>query len=138
MKIGELAKSSGCSIQTIRYYEKEGLITAPARSEGNFRLYSSDTIEKLLFIKHCRGLDLPLKEIKQLIQLQSIPNADCDKVNRMIDTHLALVESRIEELKKLHLDLTSLRLCCTGPKTVDQCGILERLIPNSKNINEHK
>lgn len=131
MKIGELAKSSGCSVQTIRYYEKEGLISAPSRSEGNFRLYDNDTLETLLFIKHCRSLDLTLKEIKQLIQLQSSPDADCDEVNNMVETHLALVESRIEELKKLHLDLIDLRHRCTSPKAVSQCGIIERLVENT-------
>ncbi|MBU3069201.1 MAG: Cd(II)/Pb(II)-responsive transcriptional regulator [Candidatus Thiodiazotropha taylori] len=127
MKIGELAKSSGCSVQTIRYYEREGLISAPSRSEGNFRLYDSHTLEKLLFIKHCRSLDLALKEIKQLIQLQSSPESNCDEVNNMIDTQLNLVESRIEELKKLHLELSALRHRCERPNTIDQCGIIEGL-----------
>lgn len=129
MKIGELAKSSGCSVQTVRYYEKEGLLSAPPRSEGNFRVYDHDTLEKLLFIKHCRSLDLTLKEIKQLIQLQCSPDSDCDEVNNMIETHLVLVESRIEELKKLHLDLNVLRHRCKTPKTIKQCGILEGLAP---------
>ena len=132
MKIGELAKSSGCSVQTIRYYEKEGLISAPSRSDGNFRLYDKRTLEKLMFIKHCRSLDLTLKEIKQLIQLQNSPGSDCEEVNNMIDTHLLLVESRIEELKQLHLDLRALRHRCTNTKTVKQCGILAGLSTSSQ------
>ena len=136
MKIGELAKSSGCSVQTIRYYEKEGLISAPSRSEGNFRLYDNDTLETLLFIKHCRSLDLTLKEIKQLIQLQNSPDSDCGKVNNMIETHIVLVESRIEELKKLHLDLNALRHRCRNPKAIKQCGILEELAPNPQKLGD--
>lgn len=130
MKIGELAKSTGCSIQTIRYYEKEGLILAKSRSEGNFRLYDKTALEKLLFIKHCRSLDLTLKEIKQLIQLQNSPESDCKGVSDMIDSHLDLLESRIKELKKLHNDLSALRQRCTSPKAVSQCGILEGLASN--------
>ncbi|WP_096087137.1 Cd(II)/Pb(II)-responsive transcriptional regulator [Agaribacterium haliotis] len=129
MKIGRLAKSSGCSIQTIRYYEKVGLIAASSRTEGNFRLYDSYTLEKLQFIKHCRSLDLTLNEIKQLIELKSSPESNCEEVNHIIDNHLHLVESRIEELKKLHLDLNVLRHRCTSPKKVGQCGILEGLAP---------
>jgi len=72
VKIGELAKSSSCSVQTIQYSEKEGLISAPSRSEGNFRLYDKQTFKKLLFIKHCRSLGLTLTEIRQLIQLQAL------------------------------------------------------------------
>ena len=78
MKIGELAKRSGCSIQTIRYYEKEGLISAPERTEGNFRLYNSVVLEKLSFIKNCRALDLTLSEIKHLVSLQNSPETPCE------------------------------------------------------------
>ena len=80
MKIGELAKRSGCSIQTIRYYEKEGLISAPERTEGNFRLYNSVVLEKLSFIKNCRALDLTLSEIKHLVSLQNSPETPCEAV----------------------------------------------------------
>jgi len=60
MKIGKLSKVSGCSIQTIRYYEKENLISNPNRSEGNFRLYDNNSLKELEFVKHCRSLDIPL------------------------------------------------------------------------------
>jgi Cd(II)/Pb(II)-responsive transcriptional regulator len=138
MKIGELAKRSGCSVQTIRYYEKEGLISAQSRTEGNFRLYDKQTLEKLLFIRHCRSLGLTLKEIKQLILLQSTPESDCEEVNDIINTHLHLVESSIEELKKLHNDLSALRHRCTTPKTVGQCGILKRLVENTSSKSDSK
>lgn len=129
MKIGELAKRSGCSIQTIRYYEKEGLISAPERTEGNFRLYNSVVLEKLSFIKNCRALDLTLSEIKHLVSLQNSPETPCEAVNEMIDTHLLVVESRIEDLQKLHGDLKQLRLKCGNARSVDQCGVLGELLP---------
>ncbi len=129
MKIGELAKRSGCSIQTIRYYEKEGLISAPERTEGNFRTYNSAILERLSFIKNCRALDLTLNEIKHLILLQNSPETPCEAVNEMIDTHLLFVESRISDLQKLHADLKHLRLKCGEARSVDQCGILGELLP---------
>ena len=129
MKIGELAKRSGCSVQTIRYYEKEGLISAPARTEGNFRLYNTAILEKLSFIKNCRALDLTLSEIEHLISLQNSPETPCEVVNDMIDAHLLVVESRISDLQKLLVDLKQLRLKCVNTNSVDQCGILDELTP---------
>lgn len=129
MKIGELAKRSGCSIQTIRYYEKEGLISAPERTEGNFRVYSAVALENLSFIRNCRALDLTLSEIKHLISLQNSPGTPCEAVNQIIDAHLLVVESRISDLQKLHGDLKLLRLKCGNARSVDQCGILGELLP---------
>ena len=129
MKIGELAKRSGCSVQTIRYYEKEGLISVPARTDGNFRLYDTAAHEKLSFIKNCRALDLTLIEIKHLIALQHSPNTPCEAVNEMIDAHLHMVEARMAELQKLHRDLTRLRQKCGHARSIDQCGILDQLSP---------
>ncbi len=127
MKIGTLAKRSGCSVQTVRYYEKEGLISAPARTDGNFRLYDADALEKLSFIKNCRTLDLTLCEIKQLISLRTAPDAPCEGVNAMIDGHLHAVQHRIADLQNLFDELKRLRLRCGHARTVDQCGILDAL-----------
>ncbi len=132
MKIGELAKRSGCSIQTIRYYEKEGLIPAPERTDGNFRLYNTLTLEKLSFIKNCRALDLTLSEIKQLILLQYSPDTPCEVVNEMIDTHLQVVEARITDLRKLLSDLKKLRQKCGKERSIEHCGILGELSPNTQ------
>lgn len=129
MKIGELAKHSGCSIQTIRYYEKEALISAPERTEGNFRVYHITVLERLSFIKNCRALGLALSDIKLLISLQSSPGKPCEAVNEIIDSHLHVVQSRISDLQKLYADLKQLRLKCGSTKSVDQCEILGELQP---------
>lgn len=131
MKIGELAKQSGCSIQTIRYYEKQGLITEPARSDGNFRVFDKKTLGTLSFIKNCRSLDLTLNEIRHLISLQDSPDTPCESVNEMVDTHLNIVEDRIRELQNLKSDLKQLRDKCGHARSIDQCGILMELSPNS-------
>lgn len=70
IRIGALAKRSGCEVVTIRYYEKEGLMPKPARSGGNFRLYGDVHIERLQFIRHCRSLDMTLSEIRALLGLR--------------------------------------------------------------------
>lgn len=138
MKIGDLAKRSGCSIQTIRYYEKEGLISAPARSDGNFRLYDTTALEKLSFIKNCRALDLTLGEIKHLIALQHSPGTPCEVVNDMIDAHLHIVETRITDLQNLQRDLKRLLHKCGHARSVDQCGILNDLSPKSQRLVDNK
>ena len=73
IRIGDLAKRSGCEVVTIRYYEKEGLLPKPARSGGNFRLYGEAHIERLQFIRHCRSLDMTLSEIRALLGLRDNP-----------------------------------------------------------------
>lgn len=130
MKIGELAKLTGCSVQTIRYYEAEKLLPSTRRSEGNFRLYDAASAEQLVFIRLCRGLDLSLSEIRQLLILKRSPKAQCDEVNRMIEVHIQQVESRIRELTQLNEMLKALRGRCSDQRTVEQCGILQTLSSN--------
>ena len=131
MKIGEIANLTGCSVQTIRFYEKEGLLESQRRSDGNFRLYDETAVEQLNFIRHCRSLDLSLPEIRQLIDLRGSPEARCDEVNQMIDRHIDQVEERIKELDGLMRQLVELRSHCASDRTVEQCGILNDLSDES-------
>jgi len=101
IRIGDLAKRSGCVAVTIRYYEKEGLLPKPARSGGNFRLYGDAHIERLQFIRHCRSLDMTLSEIRALLGLRDNPTQDCGEVNVLLDTHIQQVEVRVEALLQL-------------------------------------
>ncbi len=113
MKIGELAKLTGCPVETIRYYEREGLLPAPARSEGNYRQYTPAHVERLSFIRHCRSLDMTQEEIRTLLALRDRPEADCGTANRLIDEHLHHVEVRIAELQSLRQQLRDLGARCT-------------------------
>ncbi|MGJ8680427.1 Cd(II)/Pb(II)-responsive transcriptional regulator [Paraglaciecola sp.] len=127
MKIGELSKTSGCSIQTIRYYEKEGLLADPERSEGNFRLYSNKAMKELEFIKHCRSLDIPLANIKRLIELKNKPEESCLSVNTLIEQQLTLVNKRMKELKALKKELQQMASTCGSDSTIETCGIIKSL-----------
>ncbi|MGB1200301.1 MAG: Cd(II)/Pb(II)-responsive transcriptional regulator [Cognaticolwellia aestuarii] len=128
MKIGKLSKVSGCSIQTIRYYEKENLISNPNRSEGNFRLYDNNSLKELEFVKHCRSLDIPLSDIKRLIELKQSPEESCSSVNTLIDDQLKLVNQRIIELKSLKKELQIMASSCSSDNNIDQCGIIKSLV----------
>lgn len=127
MKIGELAKLADCPVETIRYYEKEGLLPPPARSEGNYRLYTQAHAERLTFIRNCRSLDMTLEEIRRLLGLRDSPQDQCESVNALIDEHIQHVKARIDGLLVLQEQLLDLRQRCGEGPDVDQCGILQRL-----------
>jgi len=127
MKIGQLSKVSGCSIQTIRYYEKEGLLNLPSRSEGNFRLYDDRALKELEFVKHCRSLDIPLADIKTLLELKNKPEESCSSINNLIANQLVLVNQRIKELKALKSELQIMKKACSSGYTVKECGIMRTL-----------
>lgn len=127
LKIGELARRTDCLVETIRYYEREGLLAAPARSEGNYRLYGPAHVERLQFIRHCRSLDMTLDEIRNLLHFKDAPEENCGEVNILLDKHIGHVAARIAELKALQTQLRELRARCHRTQTAKDCGILQEL-----------
>lgn len=125
MKIGELAKATQTQAETIRFYEREGLLKEPPRSEGNYRLYGTEHLDRLAFIRHCRSLDMTLDEIRALLRFQDAPRENCHAVNDVLDEHIEHVAARIRELRHLQLELKALRKQCDG--VAAQCGILDGL-----------
>ena len=85
MRIGELAQTSGTPIETIRFYEREGLLPAAARTEGNYRIYTPQHADRLGFIRQCRSLDMTLDEVRVLLRFKDQPLADCGEVNSLLD-----------------------------------------------------
>ena len=110
MQIGELAKRTGCETETIRYYEREGLLPAPSRSSSGYRRYEQPHLEQLAFILHCRSLGMPLADIRLLAGFHQQPAAEpCDRVNALIDEQIQRVHSQIEALQRLEQQLLQLR-----------------------------
>ena len=126
LTIGALAQRMHCQTETIRFYEREGLLPPPARSGGNYRLYGKAHLERLGFIRRCRSLDMTLDEIRVLLQLRDKPADSCAEVNAVLDDHIQHVADRIAELRTLQGQLRDLRRLCAN---ADQrgCGILEEL-----------
>lgn len=116
-----------CTVETIRYYEKEGLLPAPARTAGNFRVYGPMHAERLRFIRNCRALDMSQSEIHALLRLADQTAEDCGAVNAVFDQHIAHVDERIRELTQLKQQLATLRQRCQSAQTVQSCGILQGL-----------
>lgn len=127
MKIGELAQVAHCTAETVRYYEKEGLLPTPARTGANYRSYGDTHIERLRFIRNCRALDMTHEEIRTLLGWMDQPAGDCSGVNQLLDQHIAHVDVRIAELLQLKQQLGELRQRCQHEQSVDACGILQGL-----------
>jgi len=124
LKIGELAAASTTPVETIRYYERQGLLAAPARTQGNFRVYEAGHLERLQFIRFCRGLDMSLDEVRVLLKFKDAPGANCGDVNALLDEHIGHVSRRIRELRSLQKQLKDLRLLCGTARAAQDCGIL--------------
>ena len=127
MKIGELANLTGTQIETIRYYEREGLLPEPIRSDGNYRVYGNEHAERLAFIRHCRALDMPLSEVRLLLGFKDAPAEDCSAINALIDDQLLQVQIRLKGLRRLKRELLALRGECRVASDTAHCGILREL-----------
>lgn len=125
MKISELAEQTQCSVETIRYYEKEGLLPLPQRAQNNYRQYGREHVDRLRFIRNCRMLDMNHIEIRALLGLMGQQNSDCSSVNALLDEHMAHVDVRIAELRELKKQLKALRESCQQVQGIDACAILQ-------------
>ena len=138
MKIGELARLAQCSVETVRYYEKAGLLPPAARSDSNYRHYGDAHVARLRFIRNCRSLDMTLAEIRTLLHFKDAPSENCGVVDELIASHIEQVVVRIRELKALEAELRSLHRSCSVGRAAVNCGILgglERAAKqNSKNV----
>ncbi len=128
MRIGDLAESTGTPVETIRFYEREGLIPVAQRADNNYRMYTAAHAERLAFIRQCRNLDMTLDEIRTLLRLRDAPLQNCGEVNTLLDEHIGHVSHRIGELRTLQKDLQALRARCATPHAIEQCGILNELV----------
>ncbi len=132
MRIGELARRADCPVETVRYYEKQGLLAAPRRSGANYRDYGNAHLERLAFIRRCRSLDMSLPEIRALFGAIERPGADCAPVDALLDEHIDHVAQRITDLNALKEELVAIRAHCAGGQPAKTCGIVEALSRQSR------
>ena len=128
MHIGELGQATGVDIQTIRYYEKRGLLPLPPRASNGYRAYDAAYLDRLAFIRRCRALDMSLARIKQLLDFVVHPEADCGDINLLIDEQLARVRARLKSMQSLEKQLAALRMHCEAGRVAADCGILHELV----------
>lgn len=127
MRIGELARQTHSAVETIRFYERSGLLSSAGRSTANYRDYGPAQVERLNFIRRCRTLDMSLDEIRALLDFCDRPSTNCAAVNDLLDEHIQHVESRLKELRRLSRELRDIRDACRVPGVADECQILRRL-----------
>ena len=129
LTIGDLAKATGTKVVTIRYYEHAGLLLAPQRTAGNYRAYKPGHLDRLRFIRRCRGLGFTLDQVRDLLLLSSQEDQDCAEVDRIAVEHLAAVERKITDLARLADELRRISSCCQGGGSIADCRIIEALSP---------
>jgi DNA-binding transcriptional MerR regulator len=128
MKIGDLSKATGVEVGTIRFYERAGLIDLPDRLPNGYRSYGPRHLESLAFVRHCRALDIPMADIRRLLDLATLPSGACINVDELVDQQIERVRTRITSLKALQKQLTVLRAKCSKNHPDDGCGILGELV----------
>jgi MerR family transcriptional regulator, copper efflux regulator len=127
LTIGELAKRVGVNNQTIRYYERQGLIQSPLRSASGYRSFPTEAVNHMRFIKQAQELGFSLKEIKELLTLQSKPKATGADVRELAKAKLADIEQKMEILRLMKKSLTDLTATCDGKASLGECPIMKSL-----------
>lgn len=127
LTIGQLAKRAKVNIQTVRYYERRGLIPEPPRRRSGYRQYSSDDLARIRFIKHAQEVGFTLKEISELLSLRVDPKMTCAQVKERAQTKIAEINEKIAALEKMRDALTRLAARCRGEGPTSECPILEAL-----------
>jgi MerR family transcriptional regulator, mercuric resistance operon regulatory protein len=126
LSIGALSKKSGVNIETIRYYEKVGVMPAPARSVGGYRVYGSDHLKRLRFVRRSRELGFSLDEIRDLLRLVDGHAYTCAEVRALALDHLAEVRRKIKDLRRIARVMADMAAQCTGDQ-IPQCPIIDVL-----------
>lgn len=127
LTIGKLAGRSGVSVQTVRYYERSGLLPKPSRAASGYRLYAHDAIGRLTFIKQAQQLGFSLSEIQDLLSLRMQSGTTCADVRQRAREKIIAVSKKIEELQRIRSALTKLAAACRGKGPTAECPILEAM-----------
>ncbi|MBI3246682.1 MAG: heavy metal-responsive transcriptional regulator [Deltaproteobacteria bacterium] len=125
--IGTVAKQANVHVETLRYYERRGLLTRPLRSVANYRLYPEETVRRVRFIKHAQALGFSLQEIRELLTLRAVPRARCADVRVRAKAKITAIDAKIRALQAMRKALATLVTECVGHGPISDCPILEAL-----------
>ncbi len=125
--VGKLAKEAGVNVETVRYYERTGVLPKPERKASGYRLYSEEDVKRIRFIKHAQQLGFTLKEIQELLELRIDAGISCEEVRQQAEEKILNVEQKIANLQRIRQVLTQLVAACQSRKTTDNCPILAAL-----------
>lgn len=127
LTIGELGEQANVNIETLRYYERRGLLPPPPRSAANYRLFPPETVHVVRFIKQAQELGFTLKEIEELLSLRAIPEAQCADVKKLAQEKIKDIDTKIATLQALREVLDAMLTECPGKAPIQQCPILETI-----------
>jgi MerR family mercuric resistance operon transcriptional regulator len=125
LSIGQVAQKADVNIQTIRYYERIGLLPKPQRRESGYRQFSPDDVHRIQFIKHAQAAGFLLKEIKDLLALKVDSETTCDDVRERTEIKIAEIDKKIRHLQQMKQTLENLTIACSGTGPTGDCPILE-------------
>ena len=128
MRIGHLAGKAGVAVDTVRYYERQGLLPPPARRPSGYRDYGDDELQQLRFVRRCKALGFTLEETRELLRLNADPQADRAEVRALAERRIADVEAKLRELQALRDSLAGLAASCSGHGSLEGCPIIHRVL----------
>ncbi len=127
LTVSQLAKQAGVNAQTIRYYEREGLLPRPPRTPGGYRAFPPESAARVRFIKHAQSLGFTLKEIEELLELRVDPSMTCADVRGKAQKKIADMDQKIASLRRMKSALVRLSAACSRRGTIERCPILQSL-----------
>jgi len=130
--IGKVALMAGVKPETVRYYEREGLLEPSHRTDAGYRVYSEDAVQRLRFIRRGKELGFSLREIRELLELKADPSAECADVKVQATTKIADIRSKIEDMKRMVRVLERLTAACDNRRSIGECPILQALEENGE------
>lgn len=126
MKIGEVAKRSNIGIETIRYYEREGLLLEPERRPSGYRQYDESTVERLEYIRRAKELGFTLAEVRELLELSFVAHAGCDHIRQRAEEKVADIEGKIRSLQQMKRSLGKIVAQCRAKNLKDDCPLVHK------------
>lgn len=132
LTIGKVAKLADVGVETIRFYEREGLIAEPLRRPSGYRQYSGDAVDRLRFIRRAKELGFSLKEIKELLDLRIDPGTRCGDIRKRAKAKIDDIENKIHSLQRMNRALWKLTAACGGKGSIRDCPILDALADGRK------
>lgn len=130
LTIGQVAKLAGVGVETMRFYERNGLVAAPPRNDAGYRQYPEDTPLRVRFIRHAKDLGFSLREIQDLLSLKTGPGTTCSDVRHVARIKIGEIEARIIAMKRMKTALSKLVDVCAGDGPAGECPILDALEPD--------
>jgi Hg(II)-responsive transcriptional regulator len=132
LRSGELARRANVNVETLRFYERQGLLPKPPQRESGYREYPPETVGLVQFVKRAQALGFSLREVKELLGLREVPHATCGDVVVLARHKIEEIDAKINDLRAMREALTELLKRCTGRAPIVQCPIIESLLDEPK------